>query len=237
MASSSIIKYIEDTLSQGYRESDIRTALMKQGWSDSDISEAIKVAKENLDKKEATGKDDEQAPPKEQVKDEQKVAQEETKQQAKPDEKQAAITVKKSKEEPKKEGSKKPGEKKFGLPEGMLKGSFILSVVGGIIIILNSVLVFSGIGDILDIVVPNIGLSFLNVFNISLSGLDNFLINIIIGGFLIATSYIIMTMPDKMKITGMFMIILSLISVMIGNGFLLGGIIAIVGGVFAFLEK
>ena len=100
-------------------------------------------------------------------------------------------------------------------------------------IILNSVLDFSGVGDMLSLVVPGVKVSFLGMLDVTLSAFDSFFLNSIIGGFLIAASLIIYMMPDKARLTGMFMVALSLITVLIGNGFLIGGIVAILGGILA----
>ena len=194
MADSRIVKYINDTLSKGFSEGDVKVALKKQGWNDDEISEAIKAAKSGS----PVGK-----PP-----------------EGKPEDKK-----------PEQVAKQQPGNK------SIMKGGFILTVAGGAIIILNSILVYFGIGDMLELFVSNIGISFLSMFDVRLSNLDTFLINLIIGGFLMGSSYIIYAMSDKGRITSVFIIILSMISVVIGNGFLIGGIIAITGGIFAFLKK
>ncbi len=126
-------------------------------------------------------------------------------------------------------------EKKPRLPR--TGTSTLLSLAGGVLIILNSVLVFSGIGDLLDFFVYGISLSVIGMFNITFESIDFILVNIIIGGFLVAASYVIHTMPDKTRLTGVFVVALSSIAVLIGNGFLIGGIIAVVGGAFAVLER
>jgi hypothetical protein len=115
--------------------------------------------------------------------------------------------------------------------------SFVLTITGGAIILLNSILVYLEFGDILTFLVSNISISFMNMFDIALSTFDSFLINIIIGGFLIAAALIIYLLPDNAKITGMFVVALSVITVLIGNGFLIGGVIAIIGGFFSIIKK
>ena len=116
---------------------------------------------------------------------------------------------------------------------GRIGPGFLLSLAGGAMIILNSVLDFSGVGDMLSLVVPGVKVSFLGMLDVTLSAFDSFFLNSIIGGFLIAASLIIYMMPDKARLTGMFMVALSLITVLIGNGFLIGGIVAILGGILA----
>ncbi len=114
---------------------------------------------------------------------------------------------------------------------------FILSLAGGALVILNSLLVFLEIGDLLGLFVPGIGLSVLGMLGIQVSSFYSLLANIIIGGFLVAAAFIIHLIPDKARLTGIFMLIFSTITVLIGNGFLIGGIIAIIGGLLAILGR
>lgn len=122
-------------------------------------------------------------------------------------------------------------------PVRQIGTSFVLTIAGGAIILLNSILVYLEIGDILTFLVSNVSISFMNMFDIILSTFDSFLINIIIGGFLISAALIIYLLPDNAKITGMFVVALSVIAVLIGNGFLIGGVIAIIGGAFAIIKR
>lgn len=118
-----------------------------------------------------------------------------------------------------------------------LSGYLLLSIAGGVLIIINSALVFFNLGDIIELFVSNLELSLLGMFDVTLKAFDAFLINLIIGIFLIIASYILYTMPEKKKLTGMFMVALSLITVFIGNGFLIGGLLGMGGGLLAILEK
>jgi hypothetical protein len=120
---------------------------------------------------------------------------------------------------------------------GGFSGGFLMCIIGGVLIIINSVLVSAGTGDLLGLFISPLSISLLNMFDVSLSSFDMLVINVIIGGFLVGSSYIIFKMPDKAKLTGMFIVALSMISVLIGNGFLIGGIIAILGGLFSILGK
>ena len=122
-------------------------------------------------------------------------------------------------------------------PRREIGTGFVLSLAGGVLVILNSLLVFSGIGDLLDLFVPGIELSVLGMLGVQLSSFDSLLVNIIIGGFLVAAAFIIYFIPDRVKLTGIFMLILSAITVLIGNGFLIGGIIAIIGGILTILGR
>jgi len=127
-------------------------------------------------------------------------------------------------------GKAKPGP-------SILKGSLIMALAGGAVIIINSVLVFLQVGDALSLFITNMDLSLLGVMGIALSEFDSFIINIVIGGFLAGTSFILYRMPESSRLTGIFIIALSLIAVMVGNGFLIGGALAIIGGILAVLGK
>ena len=113
---------------------------------------------------------------------------------------------------------------------------FILSLAGGVLVILNSLLVFLEIGDLLNLLVSGIGLSVLGMLGIQFTSFNSLLVNIIIGGFLVAAAFIAHFMPDNARLTGVFILILSAITVLIGNGFIIGGIIAIIGGILAILK-
>ena len=195
MADSKIVKYIKDTLSEGYSQEQVREALIRQGWYKEEIDEAFSVAVSGEKKPQ--------------------VQQEKTG-----------------------PGGTPPAEEKEKARR--LSSGFLLGVAGGSLIILNAVLLMAGMGDILSFFITDMGdlsISFLEMFDVTLSLFDSFLINLIIGGFLIGSAYIVYLMPDRSKITGMFMVALSLISLMVGNGFLIGGIIAVAAGVFVVLGR
>jgi hypothetical protein len=208
MADSKIVNYIRDTISQGYKKEEIKSALLKQGWFPEEIEEAFRAVQPAPGPKSPEPKPE-----------------------------QSKLTVKKFKKptvagkhpQPKPEAHKKR--------MGGIKGGFILSVVGGILIMVNSLLVYLQAGDMLTLFVSNASLSLISMLDVALSEFDSFLINTIIGVFVTATSYIIHTMHEKSRITGLFIIALSLISVLIGNGFLIGGIVAIMGGILAVLGR
>jgi hypothetical protein len=201
MVNPSIVKYIKDTLSAGYTEAQIRSALIKQGWYPEEVDEALSAVRS-----EATGV------PKATVT---------TGVPAKP-----SAAADKAQDA----GKAKPAP-------GIFKGSFIMALAGGAVIIINSVLVFLQVGDALSLFITNVNLSLLGVMGITMSEFDSFIINIVIGGFLAGTSYVLYSMPENSRLTGIFIIALSLIAVMVGNGFLIGGVLAIIGGVLAVLGR
>jgi hypothetical protein len=122
-------------------------------------------------------------------------------------------------------------------PRGGIGARFILSLAGGALVILNSILSFFWTEDLLDLFVPGVELSVLGTLGLQLSSFDSLVVNLMIGGFLVAAAFIIHAVPDRARLTGIFMLILSVITVMIGNGFLIGGIIAIIGGALAILKS
>jgi hypothetical protein len=122
-------------------------------------------------------------------------------------------------------------------PRGGIGARFILSLAGGALVILNSILIFFWAEDLLDLFVPGVELSVLGTLGLQLSSFDSLVVNLMIGGFLVAAAFIIHAVPDRARLTGIFMLILSVITVMIGNGFLIGGIIAIIGGALAILKS
>lgn len=200
MTESKVIDYINDTLSQGFSENEVKAALKKQGWSDLDIDEAMRAAAPRST-----------SPPK-----------------------RTGAQASKKPEQPKAEKGKaaqgKPGK-------SLVKGGFILTAVGGMLIIVNALLIYLGFGDMLGFVMPNPELSVMTILGLSLTGMDVFLINLVIGVFLAAASFITYAMPYRRKLTGMFIIMLSLVSALVGNGFLVGGIAGLIGGALAVMDK
>lgn len=114
--------------------------------------------------------------------------------------------------------------------------SFILSIAGGALIVLNSVLVFTGMGDMLSLFVSNLDLSPMSML-IELSVFDTFLVNMIIGITILAASVAMYMIPERASMTGLFILVLSLVTVLIGNGFIIGGIVAVAGGFLAVLGR
>jgi hypothetical protein len=222
MADSSIVKYIKDTLAKGYKEEEIRNALVKQGWYADEISEALEVAKAS---KPAPA----QPAPAEKEKPAEKAAAKPAAKEDHPHEEAKSIAAKSPQDV--KASVSASGHAKF------MKLGFLLPIIGGAMILLNAALVFSGVGDLIGLAVPGISVSIIDTAGVPLSTLDTFLINVIIGGFMVASAYIIMTMPDKARITGVFIAALSFVSLMAGNGFIIGSVIAILGGVMAYLNK
>lgn len=210
MADSRIMKYINDMLSQGYKEDEIGAALLKQGWHGDEINEAFAAIKSDPEAPLGTPQGTmAQAPP--------------------------GTLMDTGGKPPAKVSHVHPsaGAHKDKIPLGGL----ILTGAGGIIILANAILVFLEAGDILGFIVPGVSISLLSILSITLSSLDTLLINLIIGGFLMGISYIIYRLPGRAKIMGILAVLLSLTAVVVGDGFLIGGIIGTIGGIFTFLKK
>ena len=210
MADPKIIQYIKNTLSQGYGRDEIKDALLNQGWSEHEIAEAMAIAAPE------PGKGAEQ-PEKAQKPEILK------KEESKP------ITVKK--EAPGQEQSKRaPKEPSFS-------SAFAFTLVGGALVLVNSLLIYIMSIDLLLQFFVNTELSAAIMMGVVISPMDSFIINLVIGGFLIGLAYIIHAMPDKSRLVGIFVLAVSSIAVFVGNGFLLGGFIGILGGILALLRK
>ncbi len=212
MVDSRIVKYINDTLSAGYSEADVRKALVGQGWTPQEVEEAFSLAEAGqapakAAQKPAQAKQGDKAQQKPVSPNEQEMAQ---KAQAAPS------------------GAQGPG---------IISGSFLMMAAGGALIIANSVMTLLGAGDLLALFMSNMEFSLMGMFDVQLSAMDSFLVNMIIGVFVLASSFIVVRMPDKAKITAAFVIVLSIISILIGNGFLIGGLVSVLGGVFTMLGK
>lgn len=145
--------------------------------------------------------------------------------------------------------SKKPEGKSSGSPEtgqdssGLsgrqpmrIEPGFVLSLAAGVLVIVNALLVFAEAGDLLAVFIHETELSFLGMFGLQVSPLDSLIVNAIIGGFLLAAGFIIHFMPERARLTGIFMLILSSLTLLTGNGFLVGGVVAVAGGILAIMR-
>jgi hypothetical protein len=205
MADSKIMKYVKDTISAGYSEDEIRAALAKQGWYKEEIEEAISAVKSG----QAT------RPQK----------------TAKPNETRARVPATKPSQKPgPPDQAVKPRQQ---VRPGKPVTAFMVSLVGGILVITNALLIFIGMGDILGVIVPGFALSVLDMLNMTLSSMDSFIINIAVGGFMTAASFMMYIMPGRIRISGIFILLFSIIAVLTGNGFLIGGIMGAIGAILA----
>jgi hypothetical protein len=126
----------------------------------------------------------------------------------------------------------RPAEGKSG--NGMV---FILPLAGGVLVILNSLIAYLGIGDLMGIFVHGIKLSVLGMLGIYLSSFSSFLVNVMIGGLLVAAAFIMHFIPGSSRLTGVFILALSLITLLMGDGLIIGGAVAIIGGFLAIIGR
>jgi hypothetical protein len=106
---------------------------------------------------------------------------------------------------------------------------FIVSLIAGILILINSIAFFAladfiaSLGDMLPFFVDGI------FETLGAVGAIIALV-VIVGGFLIY-------MPGKETIGGIMVIIFSIVSIVIGGGFLIGLILGIIGGILGLTKK
>lgn len=117
-----------------------------------------------------------------------------------------------------------------------IEPGFVLSLAAGVLVIVNALIVFTGTGDLLELFIHEAEISFLGMLGLQVSPLDTLIVNAIIGCFLLAAGFIIHFMPDRARLTGIFMLTLSSLTLLSGNGFLVGGVVAVAGGMLAILR-
>lgn len=106
---------------------------------------------------------------------------------------------------------------------------FVLSLIAGIIILINAVM-FVALADFLDLVGTVIPAFVGDIFTgLAVVGIV-FAALVIIGAILI---YI----PGKETIGGILVIVFSILSIIVGGGFILGLILGIIGGALGLAKK
>jgi hypothetical protein len=108
---------------------------------------------------------------------------------------------------------------------------FIVSLIAGILILINGLLVvavFAALGDMMSII-PG------------LEGLEGIMTAIgaigLIFGILVLIGAILIYMPGKEIIGGILVLVFSILSIFIGGGFFIGMILGIVGGILGIIKK
>ncbi len=122
--------------------------------------------------------------------------------------------------------SPKPG---FGI-------NFILPLAGGLIILLNAILISIGVGDMLNLISPELNVTLLNLLGIALVPFELFMINLIVGIGIIACTFLGIMKPEQDLLSGVVIISLGVMSLLSGNGFMIGSFIAIIGGALILTE-
>lgn len=116
----------------------------------------------------------------------------------------------------------------YGGPKPYPSAAFILSLIGGILIILDAIVVAAAaaiVGAAIAGVLPGLGALLIALAVVGLI----FGIIILIGAFQLRSH------PESAKMWGIVILILSLISFIGGGGFYLGAILGIIGGILALV--
>ena len=263
MADPKIVDYIEKQTSAGFSENQIRESLSKAGWFGTEIEEAFSSMKETPAVKhellpELHPKHIEPEPVKvEPVKE----VKPEIVGGIKPipEEKPEPVKVEPVKEvkphvEPPKlpDVEKKPPVQKPAEPlikavdkkpdqgspgPGILSMMPILfSIIGGALLLVNSILYYLEVGDILGLLIQDFEFSVLSTIGL-ISASEVPIVGIVLGIGLIINAVLIKIGPEISRTTSILMIVLSVVGILIGNGFLIGSIIGLVGGIIGIIKK
>ena len=109
------------------------------------------------------------------------------------------------------------------------KTGFILSLIAGIIILINAVLL-AGVAGFFE--------SLSAVFPIFLMEIFTGLVSIgLVFGGLVIVGAILIYLPRKETVGGIIVIIFSILSIIIGGGFIIGLILGIIGGLLGLAKK
>ena len=108
---------------------------------------------------------------------------------------------------------------------GKSKAPFILSLIGGIIILLNGILVaaLGGLMAAAGSAVPGLGAVMAG------AGIAMAVVGLVFG-IIVLVGAILMRKPGKAKIGAILVLIFSILSIVIGGGFVIGMILGIIGG-------
>jgi hypothetical protein len=213
MADSSIINYIREQSRAGYSEAEIRAALSQQGWEEGEIDEAISAAI-------------------------QKPAKQPVKQPSQP----GPVSSGKPPKVAGQPGFRDPIKDKVAQmeqrpsPEKGFGINFILTVAGGLIILVNAILITVGVGDVLNLISPELNIALLNILGIALAPFELFIINLIVGIGIVACTFLGILKPEQDLLSGVVIISLGVMSLLSGNGFMIGAFIAIIGGALTLTE-
>jgi hypothetical protein len=113
---------------------------------------------------------------------------------------------------------------------------FILPLVGGLIILINAILISIGVGDILNLISPELNVTLLNLLGIALVPFELFIINLIVGIGIVACTLLGILKPEQDLLSGVVIVSLGVMSLLSGNGFMIGSFIAIIGGALILTE-
>ncbi len=119
--------------------------------------------------------------------------------------------------------------------------AFILSLIGGIIILLSGIAV-AAFGSVFmynmaDGYYPGMMYGFRGLGYFSLLMLAVGIIGVILGIIIVVGAYFLHTRPAEHGTWGIVILVLSVISFIGGGGFLIGAILGIIGGILAIVWK
>ncbi len=102
--------------------------------------------------------------------------------------------------------------------------------------IINSIAGMLSETDILSFLVS--GFSFSPLIDSGIISLgDSLIIGIVAGISVIVGSLLIKIRPEKANVTSILFIVLSVIAIILGNGYMVGGVIGILAGILGVLKK
>ena len=211
MANPKIVDYIKQQLNAGYSQEAIKQALLQAGWFEEEIDEAFyEVQKQQ-------GAQGSPAPAS------QPAQQPQTQQTG-----NRIITV----------AGKTPQTQQTTEPENpFLSMQFLLPVAGGALIILNAVLVMMSVGDIISLFVTNVDISILSSMGIGISATDVPALGMVLGAGMVVAAVLMVKKPQKTMVLSILVLALSVISILAGNGFIIGGAIGAIQGVVGIIRK
>jgi hypothetical protein len=223
MANPTIVDYIKKQTSAGFSETQIREALSKAGWFDTEIDGAFSSIKEKPEEKPKPVKEVKPEPVKEEKPEE------------KPKEKPKVPEQERPSEPLIKTELKRP-EDLFSKPSKLFLIPMIFSIIGGVLLLVNSILFYLEAGDILDFIIQGFEFSLISDIGV-ISASEVPIVGIVLGIGLLINAALIKIGPEISRTTSILMIVLSVVGILIGNGFLIGSIIGLVGGIVGIVKR
>ncbi|MBW1839702.1 MAG: hypothetical protein JRI49_07165, partial [Deltaproteobacteria bacterium] len=110
------------------------------------------------------------------------------------------------------------------------------AMVGGILILVNAVLIGIGMGDILIMFDPTLNITLLNLIGVSLTSFELFITNLIVAIGVIVCAFLSVIKPNQSVLSGVVIVSLGIMSLLSGNGFMIGAFISIIGGALILTE-
>jgi len=236
MADQRIVDYIRQQSAAGFSRDAIKKALQEAGWFDEEIEEAFSDAF-SLQGSEPVQQPrlQEPQPPESQKPQEAKPQDAGSSQQPmQPTQTQPETQLPQS-------GSPQEQPAPLQTPPQEPSGAamplaFFISLAAGALLVINSIISLLSIGDIMEFFVSGFSFSILSDSGIASPG-DLPFIGIVAGAGVIIGAFLLMIRPEKEKVTSLLFVIISVISILLGNGYMIGGIVGLFAGITGFLRK